>query len=278
MKVFFIGAGPGAPDLITLRGARILSEAPVVMYAGSLVSTGMLSHCRPDARILDSASLNLEQQVAEYQRARDLNQNVARLHSGDPAIYGAIAEQMRALDQLEIPYEAVPGVSSFTASAAVLKASLTRPEISQSIVITRTEGRASAVPEGESLASLAAHQATMAIFLSGATLTKTVSELLKFYPRETPAALVCKATWPEEKHHSSTLGALLSEIHPAEWTLSTMLLVGYALGSEPGLASRLYAPDYSHRYRKAVRTSPAASPAEDQPDPPQASTSVVHAG
>jgi precorrin-4/cobalt-precorrin-4 C11-methyltransferase len=268
MRVFFIGAGPGAPDLITLRGARILSESPVVLYAGSLVSVEILQHCHPDARILDSASLNLDEQIAEYRRARDLNQNVARLHSGDPAIYGAIAEQMRALDQLEIPYEVVPGVSSFTASAAVLNASLTRPEISQSILITRTEGRASAVPEGESIASLAAHRATMAVFLSGATLAKTVGELLTSYPAETPVALVCKATWPEEKHHVSSLGALLSEIQPSEWTLSTMLLVGFALGKEPGLNSRLYSAEYSHRYRKAARPAvPVAAQAQETSPP-----------
>lgn len=263
MKVFFIGAGPGAPDLLTLRGARILSESPVVMYAGSLVSREILVHCRTGARILDSSAMNLEEQVAEYVRARDLGHSVARLHSGDPAIYGAIAEQMRALDGLEIPYEVVPGVSSFTASAAVLNASLTRPEVSQSILITRTEGRASAVPEGESLAALAAHRATMAIFLSGATLKKTVAQLLAAYPGDTPAALVCKASWPQEKHHTSTLGRLLSEIDPAEWTLSTMLLVGDALRKEPGIPSRLYSADYSHRFRKAAR--PGTEPAVHTP-------------
>ena len=164
MKVTFVGAGPGAADLITLRGARALAEASIVLYAGSLVSRDMLTHCRPDAEIHDTAAMSLEEQVAQYRRAQLNGWDVARLHSGDPAIYGAISEQMSALDELNIPYEVVPGVSSFTASAAVLKTSLTRPEVSQTIIITRSEGRASAVPEGESLAALATHGASMAIF------------------------------------------------------------------------------------------------------------------
>ena len=273
MKVFFIGAGPGAPDLITLRGARLLSESPVVLYAGSLVSRDILQHCRADARILDSSALDLEQQKTEYARARDLNQDVARLHSGDPAIYGAVAEQMRALEEMEIAYEVVPGVSSFTAAAAVLGASLTKPEISQSIIITRTEGRASRVPEGETLASLASHRATMAIFLSGATLASTVRELLREYSPQTPAALVCKASWPAEKYHTSTLGRLVSEIQPSEWTLSTMLLVGEALQNLPGPLSRLYSPDYSHRFRKAARTSGVPSAPDTQDAIPSSTAS-----
>ncbi len=253
MKVTFIGAGPGAADLITLRGARALAEANIVLYAGSLVSRDMLVHCQPDAEIHDTASMNLEEQVAQYERASSLGWNVARLHSGDPAIYGAISEQMRALETLGIPYEVVPGVSSFTAAAAVLKTSLTRPEVSQTIIITRAEGRASAVPEGESLASLAAHGATMAIFLSGAGLTKAIDELLCELPATTPAAVVCKASWPQEKHHTATLGTLLDGLTADEWRLSTMLLVGQALASEPGAVSRLYSPEYSHRFRKAAR-------------------------
>jgi precorrin-4/cobalt-precorrin-4 C11-methyltransferase len=239
--------------MITLRGARALSEAQIVLYAGSLVSRDMLVHCQPETEIHDTASMNLEEQIAQYQRAKELGWNVARLHSGDPAIYGAISEQMRALDELEIDYEVVAGVSSFTASAAVLKASLTRPEVSQTIIITRSEGRASAVPEGESLASLAAHGASMAIFLSGAGLSKAVAELRTVLPDETPASLVCKASWPQERHHSATLGTLLEGLSQDEWKLSTMLLVGRALANEPGLASRLYSPEYSHRFRKAVR-------------------------
>jgi precorrin-4/cobalt-precorrin-4 C11-methyltransferase len=180
---------------------------------------------------------------------------VARVHSGDPAIYGAVHEQMRALDRLGIAYEVVPGVSSFTASAAVLNASLTRPEISQSIIITRAEGRASGVPEGESLAGFAAHGATMAVFLSGASLERVVEELLEGYPPDTPAALVCKASWPQEKHRRATLGTLLDGLSQEDWRLSTMLLVGNALGAEEGIPSRLYHPAYAHKFRKAAPTA-----------------------
>ena len=252
MKVFFIGAGPGAADLITVRGARILAETPLVLYAGSLVSRAMLVHCGPSAECLDTAGMNLDEQVAQYERARILDWNVARIHSGDPAIYGAVHEQMRALDRLGIAYEVVPGVSSFTASAAVLNASLTRPEVSQSIIITRAEGRASGVPAGESLAGFAAHNATMAVFLSGASLEKVVAELLEGYPADTPAALVCKASWSQEKHVRATLGTLLKGLNQEEWRLSTMLLVGNALSSEPGLSSQLYNPAYAHKFRKAA--------------------------
>jgi precorrin-4/cobalt-precorrin-4 C11-methyltransferase len=254
MKVTFIGAGPGAADLITVRGARALGEARLVLYAGSLVSTDMLAHCHTEAEIMDTAGMNLEEQVAQYTRARESGWDVARLHSGDPAIYGAISEQMRALEELGIDYEVVPGVSSFTASAAVIKASLTRPEVSQTIIITRADGRASAVPEKESLESLAAHGSSLAIFLSGASLSKVVEELLSKLPASTPAALVCKASWPQEKHHTATLGSLLEGLSQEEWRLSTMLLVGAALASTPGAQSRLYSPEYSHRFRKAARS------------------------
>jgi precorrin-4/cobalt-precorrin-4 C11-methyltransferase len=237
---------------VTLRGARILAEAPLVLYAGSLVSREMLVHCGPNAECLDTAKMNLDEQVAQYTRARSLNWNVARIHSGDPAIYGAVHEQMRALDQLDIAYEVVPGVSSFTASAAVLNASLTRPEVSQSIIITRSEGRATGVPERESLASFAAHGATMAVFLSGASLERVVDELLQGYAEDTPAALVCKASWPQEKHVRATLGTLLQGLAQEDWRLSTMLLVGHALSSEPGLPSQLYNPAYAHKFRKAA--------------------------
>lgn len=255
MKVTFIGAGPGAADLITLRGARMLKEARLILYAGSLVSKDMLAHCSSEAEIHDTASMNLDEQIAQYRRAQSLGWDVARLHSGDPAVYGAISEQMRALEDLGIQYEVIPGVSSFTASAAVLKASLTKPEVSQTIIITRAEGRASAVPEGESLAALASHGATMAIFLSGAGLNRAVAELRTVLPDETPAALVCKASWPQEKSHFATLGTLLSDLVDDEWKLSTMLLVGGAIANDRGVASRLYSPEYSHRFRKAAVNS-----------------------
>lgn len=253
MKAYFIGAGPGAADLITLRGARILARVPMVLYAGSLVSREMLTHCRSDAEIIDTARLNLDEQEEFYIRARENGWDVARLHSGDPAIYGATAEQMRRLEKLGIAYEVVPGVSSFTSAAAALKAELTKPEVSQTIILTRTSGRASPMPEKESLKLLAAHRATLCIFLSGANLPQIVADLMASYPPSTPVALVQKATWPQELIHRSTLGCMLDEIETRDWQLSTLLIVGEVLDDKVVGESRLYAADYSHLFRKARR-------------------------
>lgn len=253
MKVYFIGAGPGAADLITLRGATILHEAPLVLYAGSLVPAELLQHCRPDAEVHDTAGLNLDEQEVLYRRAQAEGKNVARLHSGDPAIYGATAEQMRRLERLGIDYEIVPGVSSFTACAATLGSELTRPGVSQSIVITRVSGRASAVPELESIEQFARHQATMCVFLSGPHLKKIVADLLLHYPPDTPAALVFRATWTDQRSHRSTLGSLLAEIKVKDWQLTSMLLVGRALANEEGLESSLYAAHYTHVFRRGCK-------------------------
>ena len=190
MKVSFIGAGPGAPDLITLRGARRLGECPLVLYAGSLVPEAVLEHAHPDAECVNTAPLNLDEQVALYRRAQAQDLDVARVHSGDPAIYGATAEQMRALRSLGIEYEVVPGVSSFTASAAVLGAELTRPGVTQTVILTRASGRASPVPDAENLRGLAAHRASLCVFLGGRQLPQIVTELLEAYAPHTPAALV----------------------------------------------------------------------------------------
>ena len=254
MKVYFIGAGPGAVDLITVRGAEILRRVPLVLYAGSLVPREMLSYCQENTTIVDTSSLNLEEQEVFYRRAQEQDQDVARLHSGDPAIYGATAEQMRRLDKLGIVYEVVPGVSSFLAAAAVLNTELTKPAISQTIIITRTSGRASPVPEKEALQELASHQSTLCIFLSGARLPEVVEDLRKHYPDETPVALVYKATWPQEKVYQGTLGVLLSEVNVSDWQLSTMMLVGEVLQSNGGAESKLYAKDYSHRFRSAKQS------------------------
>ena len=253
MKVYFIGAGPGTADLITVRGAKILGRVPVVLYAGSLVSKEMLVHCRADARIIDTAKLSLNDQETHYAYARDHDLDVARLHSGDPSIYGAIAEQMRRLDRLGIEYEVVPGVSSFVAAAALLNAELTKPETAQTIILTRTAGRASPMPDNESLRALAAHTATMCVFLSGGQLAHVVAELLVHYQPDTPAVLVHKATWPQEKIWSGSLGKIMDEIVPRDWELSTMLIVGEVLKREAGAESRLYAAEYSHRFRKAIK-------------------------
>jgi precorrin-4/cobalt-precorrin-4 C11-methyltransferase len=250
MKVYFIGAGPGAADLITVRGAQILGRAPVVLYAGSLVSKEILVHCRADARVINTAKLSLDEQEVHYASARDQDLDVARLHSGDPSIYGAIAEQMRRLDRLGIDYEVVPGVSSFVAAAALLNRELTKPEVAQTIILTRSAGRASPMPEKESLQALAAPTTTMCVFLSGAQLPQVVSELLVHYRPETPVALVQKATWPQERIWFGSLDRIADEITPGEWELSTILIVGEVLKRDGGAESRLYAADYAHRFRK----------------------------
>jgi precorrin-4/cobalt-precorrin-4 C11-methyltransferase len=250
MRVYFIGAGPGAHDLITVRGAEILKRVSVVMYAGSLVPPEVLRYCKPDAEIIDTAKLDLEQQEACYKCARSLDRDVARVHSGDPAIYGATAEQMRRLDKLEIPYEVVPGVSSFTAAAASLSSELTKPGISQTVILTRVSGRASPVPEKEALTELAKSGATLCIFLSGPHLRRIVTELRPHYPADTPVALVHRASWPDERSHRSTLGRLLTEVKAKDWRLTTLLLVGRVLSQEVAAESRLYAKDYPHIFRK----------------------------
>lgn len=252
MKVYFIGAGPGAGDLITLRGLRILQDARMVLYAGSLVPVELLEYCRTDAEIVDTAKLNLDEQIVYYARARASNIDVARLHSGDPSIYGATAEQMRHLEQLGIHYEIVPGVSSFSAAAAALGVTLTRPEVSQSIVLTRVSARASAVPATEAIAQWAPHRASMCIFLSGAHLKKVVADLSLHYPLDTPVALVHRVSWRDERIHRSTLGKLLSEVRAKDWQLTTLLLIGETLAKRPGVESSLYAACFTHRFRRAA--------------------------
>ena len=253
MIVYFVGAGPGAADLITLRGARLLARARIVMYAGSLVPPAVLDHCPAGAELIDTSRLNLDEQEAVYRRAQQQNEDVVRLHSGDPAIYGATAEQMRRLDRLGIPYEVVPGVSSFTAAAAAIQSELTKPQVSQTVILTRVSGRASPVPEKEALARLAVHRATLCIFLSGPQLPGIVADLLAHYPQDTPIALVQRATQAEERVHRSTLARVLSEVKVSEWQLTTMLLVGEALSAEEGVESSLYASEFAHRYRKATK-------------------------
>jgi precorrin-4/cobalt-precorrin-4 C11-methyltransferase len=253
MKVYFIGAGPGAQDLITVRGAELLKRVPMVMYAGSLVPPEVLRYCKSDAEIVDTATLDLEQQEACYRRALSLGFEVARVHSGDPAIYGATAEQMRRLEKLGIPYEVVPGVSSFTAAAASLASELTKPGVSQTVILTRVSGRASPVPEKEALSRLARSGATLCIFLSGPHLRKIVTELRPYYPADTPVALVHRASWPDERSHRSTLGRLLTEVKAKDWRLTTLLLVGRVLSREVEAESRLYAKDYPHIFRKVPK-------------------------
>ena len=253
MKVYFIGPGPGAADLITLRGARILGRAGLVLYAGSLVSKEMLVHCRNEAILINTAHLDLDEQEARYLEAKKKDLDVARLHSGDSSIYGATAEQMVRLQRLGIEYEIVPGVPSFVSAAASLTNELTKPEVAQTVILTRVSGKASPMPEKESLKALGAHGTTICIFLSGARLPEVVADLLLNYSPDTPVALVQKASWPQEKMYRGCLGALLEEIVPPEWELSTMMIVGEVLRQGETAESRLYASDYSHLFRRGKK-------------------------
>lgn len=253
MTVHFIGAGPGAPDLITLRGRDLIAACPVCLYAGSLVPEALLAHCPPGARIVNTAPLSLDEIIAEICAADAAGQDVARLHSGDLSVWSAMGEQLRRLRALGIPYDVTPGVPSFAAAAALLGAELTLPGIAQSVVLTRTSGRASAMPEGESLENFARTGATLAIHLSVHVLADVVARLTPAYGPDCPVAVVFRASWPDQKVVRATLGTIETAIGAGERT--ALILVGRALGAEEFDESRLYAGDYDRRYRP-VGTAP----------------------
>ena len=250
--VHFVGAGPGAPDLITLRGAELLKQADVIIYAGSLVNPALLDMARADCEIHNSAKMTLEQVIGVMKQAEAAGRTTVRLHTGDPCVYGAIREQMDALDELGIPYDDVPGVSSFCGAAAALRAEYTLPGVSQSVIITRLAGR-TPVPEAESLASMASHGASMAVFLSSGMLGRVQEELLKgAYTEDTPAALVYKATWPEEKTVRCTVGTLAQAGEEHGISKTALALVGNFLDS-PYEKSKLYDPAFTTEFREASR-------------------------
>ncbi|MBO8138059.1 MAG: precorrin-4 C(11)-methyltransferase [Desulfotomaculum sp.] len=245
--VYIIGAGPGDPELLTVKGARILKKADVVIYAGSLVNREILKICRNGARLLNSASMTLEEIIEKIAEAHEKGLCVVRLHTGDPSIYGAVGEQMTELDRRGIPYEVIPGVSSFSAAAAALKKEYTVPGASQTLIITRMAGR-TPVPGREDLHKLAAHQSSMAVFLSAGMAGKVQRELLKSIPAETPVALVYKVSWPEEKVVRGRLDKLeeMAEQHGIKST--ALILVGEFL--EKTGRSKLYDGDFAHGCRK----------------------------
>lgn len=250
--VHIVGAGPGDPDLITVKGAKYLREADVVIYAGSLVNPALLDICREDAQIHNSASMTLEDVVKVIVQAEQEGKMTVRLHTGDPSVYGAIQEQMDAFDKQGISYDITPGVSSCFAAAAALKQEYTLPGISQTVIITRNEGR-TPVPEAEKLRSLAQHQSTMCIYLSISMLDKVVAELMAGgYPAETPIAIVQKASWPDEKIVRGTLETIVADIAGKDIDRTAMIVVSRCLGADYEL-SRLYAPEFSHMFRKAVK-------------------------
>lgn len=247
--IHFVGAGPGAPDLITLRGAKLLQEADIIIYAGSLVNPVLLENARADCSIHNSALLTLEEVLDLMQKGVSQGKHIVRLHSGDPCLFGAIREQMDALDVLGIPYDDTPGVSSFCGAAAALGAEYTLPGVSQSVIITRMPGR-TPVPDAERVSSLAAHGATMVLFLSSGMLEELEGELLQgAYTKDTPAALVYKASWPEEIVLRCTVGTLAESGKRAGITKTALVLVGNFLGSDYE-RSRLYAPDFTTGYRE----------------------------
>jgi precorrin-4/cobalt-precorrin-4 C11-methyltransferase len=249
MTVHFIGAGPGAADLITVRGRDRIAACPVCLYAGSLVAPEILGWCPPGARIVDTAPLDLDAIMAEIAAAESRGQDVARLHSGDLSIWSALAEQMRRLDGLGVPYTVTPGVPAFAASAALLRRELTVPGVAQSVILTRTSGRASAMPERETLAAFAVTGATLAIHLSIHVIDRVAAELIPFYGASCPAAAVFRASWPDERALVGDLGGLPALVAEAGLERTALILVGPALGSESFRDSALYAPDYDRRYR-----------------------------
>jgi precorrin-4/cobalt-precorrin-4 C11-methyltransferase len=249
VTVHFIGAGPGAPDLITVRGRDLVARCPVCLYAGSLVPQALLDHCPPGARIVDTAPLSLDEIVEECRRATDDGQDVARLHSGDLSIWSALGEQLRRLDAAGIAYTVTPGVPSFAAAAAVLGQELTLPEVAQSVVLTRTSGRASAMPAGEDLKAFAATGATLAVHLSIHVLDKVVAELTPFYGADCGVAVIYRATWPDEKIVRGTLGTIAAEVAKAPIERTALILVGKVLGTRDFRESALYDPGYQRRFR-----------------------------
>ncbi len=254
MTVHFIGAGPGAPDLITVRGLNLIRASPVVLYAGSLVPAEVVAKAPAGARVVDTAPLTLDEIIAEMERAEGDGHDVARVHSGDPSLYGAVAEQMRRLDALGIAYDVTPGVPAFAAAAAALNTELTLPEISQTVVLTRTAVRASGMPEGEDLKTLGASGATLAIHLSVNNLAHVVRDLTPLYGGDCPAVVVYRASWPDQQIIPGTLADIREKVKTAGITRTALILVGRVLSAADFDDSRLYAADHHHvlRPRKTV--------------------------
>ena len=258
MTVHFIGAGPGAPDLLTLRGRDLIASCQLCLYAGSLVPEAILSHCPPDARIVNTAPMDLDAIVAEIQTAHDAGFDVARLHSGDLSVWSAMGEQLRRLRGLGIPVSVTPGVPSFAAAAAALETELTLPGLAQSVILTRTPGRASTMPEGETLVNFAATGATLAIHLSISNLAAVVADLTPAYGGQCPVAVVYRASWPDQQIIRATLETIEGAVG-ADITRTALILVGPALAGEGFEDSCLYARTYDRRYRPQTADSPWAS-------------------
>ncbi len=255
MTVHFIGAGPGAPDLITVRGLRLIERCPVCLYAGSLVPREIVAAAPGGARVIDTAPLTLDEIIAEMAAAHVDALDVARVHSGDPSLYGAIAEQMRRLDALAIPYDVTPGVPAFAATAAALRCELTQPGVAQTVILTRTAVRASEMPDGESLEQLGASRATLAIHLSINNIARVVRALSPHYGADCPVVVAYRIGWPDERLLRGTLADIRAQVKAAGITRTALILVGRALDGG-GAESRLYAPDHHHVLRPARSRQP----------------------
>ena len=251
MTVHFIGAGPGAPDLITVRGLRLIEKCPVCLYAGSLVPEEIVTSAPEGARVVDTASMHLDEIIAEIEAAHAKGQDVARVHSGDPSIYGAIAEQIRRLDDLGIAYDITPGVSAYAAVAAKIGAELTLPDISQTVILTRTAMRSSSMPDGESLSELGKSRATLAVHLSINNLVNVVRDLTPHYGADCPVVIAYRATWPDQQYIFGTLGDIRAKVKGSGITRTALIMVGEVFGRKDFTDSRLYAADHTHVLRPA---------------------------
>lgn len=249
MTVHFIGAGPGAPDLITVRGRDLIARCPVCLYAGSLVPTEVIAFAPDGARVIDTAPMTLDEIIAEIEAADARGDDVARVHSGDPSLYGAIGEQMRRLRALEIAYDITPGVPAFAAAAAALGTELTLPGVAQTVILTRTAMKASSMPEGEELATLARSGATLAIHLSVRNLRKVTAELTPHYGADCPVAVAYRVTWPDEHIIRGTLADIREKVRAAKITRTALILVGQVLDEDAFADSALYDPDHVHVLR-----------------------------
>jgi precorrin-4/cobalt-precorrin-4 C11-methyltransferase len=252
MTVYFIGAGPGAPDLLTVRGQRLIARCPVCLYAGSLVPAEVVAGAPPGAAVVDTAPLHLDQIIAHMAAAHAAGQDVARVHSGDPSLYGAVAEQMRRLDGLGIPHEMVPGVSSFTAAAAALGLELTPAGANQTVILTRAPGR-TGLPPNESLAGLARHRTGLVLFLSAAQVAEVVEALTPHYGAEAPVVVAYRVSWPDQLLLRCTLATLAERIKAARIHLTALILVGPMLEADRARDSRLYDREYTHRFRRGEK-------------------------
>lgn len=257
MTVHFIGAGPGAPDLITLRGARLIASCPVCLYAGSLVPPAVIATAPAGAQVIDTAPMVLDDIIAIMVAAHKEHKSVARVHSGDPSLYGAIAEQMRQLDKYNIPYDICPGVPAYAAAAAALKKELTLADVSQTIILTRTAVRASAMPKGEELTQLAKSGATLAIHLSINNLKKVVDELTPYYGADGPVAVIYRVTWPDEKIIVGRLNTIRQLVKAENITRTALILVGRSLATDNFSDSKLYDKTHSHVLRAINPTDDA---------------------